>query len=301
MRNNYQVGLIGVGLMGHGIGKNILKQGYPLTVLAHRNRKPVDSLLDKGAEEAVSAAELARRCNLVIVCVTGSPQVEDVMFRDDGVLAGMHDQLIVADCSTADPTSTIQVAERVQAAGGRFVDIPMVRTPLEAEAGKLALMTAGDRQTLTEIQPVLECFADTFTYAGAVGAAHKLKLIHNYLALGTAAVVAEGIAVAMQGGVETQALYEVCTAGGANSVMFERFMKTILQNDESALRFAISNAQKDLRYYTTMTEQQPMTSFIAESIHQTYLMASNQGYADQYVPKLVDMLLEINGVDKPAA
>lgn len=296
MAKEMQVGLIGVGLMGHGIGKNILKHGFPLTILANRNRKPIESLLALGASEATSAAELAASCDLLILCVTGSPQVEDVMFRDHGILAGLHKGLIIADCSTAEPTSTLNVAERVQEMGGQFVDTPMVRTPLEAEAGKLALMTGGDQQVLAEIQPVLDCFADTFTYAGGVGAAHRLKLIHNYIALATAAVAAEGIAVAAQGGVSMQALYDVCSAGGANSVMFERLMKTILHNDESVLQFAINNAQKDLRYYTTMTEQQPMTSFIAESVHQTYVLASNQGYADQYVPKLVDMLKKINGV-----
>ena len=296
MERTTQVGLIGVGLMGHGIGKNILKHGYPLTILAHRNRKPIESLLEQGAIEAGSAAELASQSDLIILCVTGSPQIEDLMFRDDGILAGLRENAIIADSSTAEPTSTLKVAERVQSMGGRFVDIPMVRTPVEAEAGKLALMTGGDEETLAEIRPVLECFADTFIHAGEVGAAHKLKLINNFIGLGTAAVAAEAIAVANQGGVGMDALHDLVTAGGSNSVMFERLMTSILQNDDSVFQFAIRNAQKDLRYYTTMTEQQPMTSFIAESVHQTYVLASNQGYGDRYVPKLVEMLKKINSV-----
>lgn len=297
MDQKKRVGLIGVGLMGHGIGKNILKHGYALTVLANRNRQPVESLLEKGATEAASAAELARESDVVILVVTGSPQVEDVMYREGGLLEGMHDGLIIADCSTAEPDSTIQVAARVHAAGGRFVDIPMVRTPKEAEEGKLALMTGGDQQVLAEIQPIMDCFADTFVYAGDVGAAHKLKLVNNFIALGTAAVVAEGIAVAQKGGIDMVAMRDLVSAGGGNSVMFERFMTTVLEDDDSVFKFAISNAQKDLRYYTTMTGQQPMASFIAQSVYQTYIMAGNQGYSEKFVPRLPELLRKINGMD----
>ena len=98
-----RVGLIGAGLMGHGIGKNILKGGYPLTVLAHRNRKPIDSLKAQGASEAESARAVAETSDVVILCVSGSPQVEALMSGDEGLLAGMHTGLVIADCTTAEP------------------------------------------------------------------------------------------------------------------------------------------------------------------------------------------------------
>ena len=295
MSDLQRVGLIGVGLMGHGIGKNILKHGYPLTILAHHNRKPIDSLLEKGATELATPKAVAEQSDIVILCVTGSPQVEDVVLGEDGLLAGLHDRMVIADCSTAEPASTVLVAEKVHSQGGRFVDIPMVRTPTEAEAGCLALMTGGDTETLAEIKPVLECFADTFIHAGDVGAAHRLKLINNFIGLGTAAVAAEAIISAVKGEVDMQALRDLVTAGGSNSVMFERIMKNLLENDDSVFQFAINNAQKDLRYYTTMTQQQPTTSFIAESVHQTYVMANNLDFGDKFVPYLVDMLAQVNG------
>ncbi len=301
MTKTMKVGLIGAGLMGHGIGKNIVEKGYPLAVLAHRNRKPIEDLLTRGATEVKSPRELAAGCDLVITCVTGSPQMEENVFGDDGLLAGMRSGVIVADATTADPNSTARIAAAIEAKGGRFVDIPLTRTPKEAEAGKLGVMTGGDPTTLAEIRPVLDCFADTIIHAGGVGAAHKLKLVNNFMALGTAALVCEGLCVAAKAGVDLGALNDIVSAGGANSVMFQRLMGLVLREDESALQFVIGNAQKDLRYYTGMAEMLPSTAFIAEAVHQTFIMAANAGHRDAFVPRLMDVLGEINGVTVRAA
>jgi 3-hydroxyisobutyrate dehydrogenase-like beta-hydroxyacid dehydrogenase len=290
------IGLIGAGLMGHGIGKNILENGYKLTVLAHRNRQPVDDLIARGAVEANTARQVAERSDLVIICVTGSPQVEQIAYAADGLLAGTREGLIIADCSTAEPDSTLRIAADVAAKGGHFVDTPMTRTPKEAEAGKLGLMTGGDKAILADIHPILSCFAETIIYAGGVGAAHKLKLINNFLAIGTAAVVAEGMTAAAKAGVDMQALNDIVTVGGANSVMFERLIKVALDDDDTSAKFAIENARKDLRYYTNMTEALPVVSYIGEAVHQTYLLAETMGYGKRYIPRLVDLMGEINRV-----
>ncbi len=296
MTQKQRVGLIGVGLMGHGIGKNIVARGFPLKILGHRNRKPIESLLALGAVEAKTASELAAGSDLVLLCVTGSPEVEDAIYRPGGVLEGLHPGLVVADCSTAEPGSTLRIAADIEAKGGRFVDTPMTRTPREAEAGRLGLMTGGDPATLAEIRPVLECFADTIIHAGPVGAAHKLKLVNNFLSLGHAALAAEAITAAAKAGIDMQALHDIVVSGGANSVMFERLIKVPLADDDSAAKFTIRNARKDLRYYTNMTEQAPMTSFLAETVHQTYVLADNMGYGERYVPRLIDLLGQVNGV-----
>lgn len=296
MVQKLRVGLIGVGLMGHGIGKNIVAKGFALKILGHRNRKPVESLVALGAVEAKTGRDLAADSDLVLLCVTGSPEVEDAIYRPGGVLEGLHPGLVVADCSTAEPGSTLRIAADIAAKGGRFVDTPMTRTPREAEAGKLGLMTGGDPATLAEIRPVLECFADTIIHAGPVGAAHKLKLVNNFLSLGHAAMAAEAITAAAKAGIDMQALHDIVVSGGANSVMFERLIKVPLADDDSAAKFTIRNARKDLRYYTNMTEMAPMTSFLAETVHQTYVLADNMGYGERYVPRLIDLLGAVNGV-----
>ena len=292
------VGLIGVGLMGHGIGKNILEKGFKLSVLAHRNRAPVEDLIARRATELGSPHALATACDMVILCVTGSPEVEQAVYGEHGLLGAVREGFIIADCSTAEPDSTIKIAADVAAKGGHFVDTPMTRTPKEAEAGKLGLMIAGPAQVLARIRPVLETFADTIVNAGEVGAAHRLKLLNNFLSLANAAVAAEAIAVATKAGIDMTAFRDIVMSGGAASVMFGRLINVPLSDDDSHAKFAIRNARKDLRYYTNMTETLPMTSFLAETTHQLYVMADNLGYGERFVPRMIDMMLQTNGIKK---
>ncbi len=288
------VGLIGVGLMGHGIGKNIVSKGFGLTVMAHKNRAPVESLMAMGAKEAKSPAEVAEASDLVILCVTGTPQIEEIVNGANGLAGCGKKGLIVADCSTAVPQSTISLAGELKAKGITFLDTPMTRTPKEAEAGKLGLMVGASKAELEHIRPVLSCFADTIIHAGPVGAGHQLKLLNNFLSLGHAAIAAEAIVVAEKAGVDMTALRDIVMSGGAASVMFERLIKVPLADDDTAAKFAIRNARKDLRYYTNMTEQIPVASFMGETVHQLYVMAEAMGYGERYVPRMIDVLRKIN-------
>ena len=138
MATKKRVGFIGVGLMGHGMAKNILEKGYALTVLGHRNRTPVESLVKHGAKEAKSAAELARDSDILFICVTGSPQVEEAIYKADGVLAGAHQGLIVVDTSTSEPESTLKIgADLAELLGGQHVERrPQRKKPCDlAESG----------------------------------------------------------------------------------------------------------------------------------------------------------------------
>ena len=293
-----RVGLIGVGLMGHGIGKNILAKGYHLTVMAHKNRGPVEDLVAKGAHERNNPLGVAKESDLVILCVTGTPQVEQLVYGEYGLMGAVREGLIIADCSTAEPHSTRKIATDVEAKGGWFVDTPMTRTPKEAEAGKLGLMTGGPEEVIARIKPVLECFADTIIHAGDVGSAHQLKLINNFLSITHAAVAAEAITVAAKAGVDMTALRDIVMAGGAASVMFGRLINVPLSDDDSAAQFAIRNARKDLRYYTNMTEHLPVTSFLGETAHQLTVMADNMGYGERFMPRLIDVMMKVNGLKK---
>jgi 3-hydroxyisobutyrate dehydrogenase-like beta-hydroxyacid dehydrogenase len=292
------VGLIGVGLMGHGIGKNIVSKGFALNVMAHKNRAPIESLVSMGAKECASPADIAKASDLVILCVTGTPQVEEAVYGAKGLSSALRDGLIIADCSTAEPASTIRIAADLKAKGVHFVDTPMTRTPKEAEAGKLGLMVAGPADVLAKIRPVLDCFADTIVNAGEAGAAHQLKLLNNFLSIGHAAMAAEAITVAGKAGVKMEALRDIVLSGGAMSVMFERLIKVPLADDDSAAKFAIKNARKDMRYYTNMTEQLPVASFMGENVHQLFVMAENMGFGDRFIPRMIDVFQKINGLKK---
>ena len=291
-----RVGLIGVGLMGHGIGKNILAKGYELTVMAHRNRAPVDDLIAKGAKERNNPLAVAKDSDMVILCVTGTPQIEQLVYGEYGLMGAVRSDLVIADCSTAEPASTIKIAADIEAKGGHFVDTPMTRTPKEAAAGKLGLMTGGPDDVIARIRPVLDCFADTIVHAGAVGSAHQLKLINNFLSIAHAAVAAEAITVAAKAGVNMQSLKDIVMAGGAASVMFGRLINVPLSDDDSHAQFAIGNARKDMRYYTNLTEQLPVASFMAETAHQITVVADNMGYGGRFLPRLIDVMMKINGI-----
>jgi 3-hydroxyisobutyrate dehydrogenase-like beta-hydroxyacid dehydrogenase len=295
MADKQRIGFIGAGLMGHGMAKNIVEKGYPLTVLGHRNRQPIDDLIGRGAREAKSPKELAQQSDIVIICVTGSPQVEDLVFKKDGLLEGLRAGMIVADATTAEPTSTMKVAAAVSEAGARFADIPLIRTPREAEAGTLGVMVGSDAALLAELKPVLETFANAIFHAGPLGAGHKLKLINNYIALAAAAAAAEGIATAKKAGVDLKALTDIVLSGGANSVMFQRLSKYFLDGDDTHAIFALANCAKDLRYYTHMAEATPVVGFIAEAVHQTFQMANTRGFGDKYLPHIIDAIEEANG------
>jgi 3-hydroxyisobutyrate dehydrogenase-like beta-hydroxyacid dehydrogenase len=292
----HSVGLIGAGLMGHGIGKNILAKGYELLVMPHRNRAPVDDLIARGAAERSTAGALAKDVDLLILCVTGTPQVEQTVYGQEGVLGAVREGFIIVDCSTAEPASTTRIAADVEAKGGSFVDAPLTRTPKEAEAGKLGVMIGGPDAVLARVRPVLECFADTIVHCGGIGSAHRVKLINNFLAICHAAAAAEAITVAAKAGVDMKALRDIVMAGGAASTMFGRLINVPLNDDDSHAQFAIRNARKDLRYYTNMTEQLPVASFLAETTHQITVMADNLGYGERFVPRLIDVLMKVNGL-----
>jgi 3-hydroxyisobutyrate dehydrogenase-like beta-hydroxyacid dehydrogenase len=284
------VGIIGVGLMGHGIAANIQKHGYDLSFLDHPGNQPVADLLAKGATARATGADLAAHSDIVILCVTGTPQVEDVLFRADGVLAGLKAGTIVIDCSTAIPDSTRMVAARIAKAGGRYLDAAMTRTPKEAASGRLNLIVGAPDALLAEVLPLLKCFAENIAHAGPVGAGHQMKLLHNFVALGFAAVLAEAAAAARRAGVPAPLFVDVLGKGGGGGVILERLKGFMLTDDSSAFTFTISNALKDLTYYTAMTQSLDASSGIARAAQAVYAAAVDQGHEAQAIPELIGIL-----------
>lgn len=284
------IGMIGIGMMGHGIATNIARHGHPMVLLDHPGNQPLDNLLAAGATTAASPAALARAVEVVILCVTGTPEVEDVLFRPDGVIAGLRPGAVVIDCSTAIPSSTERIAAAVAEAGGRFLDAPMTRTPKEAAEGRLNLIVGGDRALFDECRPLLACFAENIVYAGPAGSGHRLKLLHNYVSLGFSAVLAEAAACAERSGVDPAVLVEVLAKGGGDGVILNRLRPYIESRDDSGFRFSIANALKDMGYYTTMARELGAASATAEAVRDTYERASRSERAQPTVPELISIL-----------
>jgi 3-hydroxyisobutyrate dehydrogenase-like beta-hydroxyacid dehydrogenase len=285
------IGIIGVGLMGHGIARNILLRGYRLTAMEHPGNRPVDELLSLGAATRNNAADVARESDVLILCVTGSPQVEAVLTGEHGALVGLKPGAIVVDCSTAIPGSTIRMAAKVEARGGRFVDAPMTRTAQHAHEGKLNLLVGGAAETIEEVRPVLACFAENIEVVGGIGAGHKMKLLHNFVSIGFMSLLAEAAACAERAEVSAEAFVKVLASGGGGGVALDRLKPYILSRDVS-LQFFISNALKDINYYREMALETHSAREIADAVAVTYLGAVESGAGQKMVPELIAFLAE---------
>lgn len=284
-----KIGMVGIGLMGHGIASNLARHGHALLLLEHPGNQPLDALKATGAQTTPSAKDLASRVEAVILVVTGSPQVEAVLTGAGGVLEGLRPGSTVIDCSTAIPSSTRRMAQAVQQAGSRFLDAPMTRTPKEAAEGRLNLLVGGDAALLDEIRPLLKCFAENITHVGPVGAGHGMKLLHNYVSLGMVTLLAEAAACAGQSGVTPEAFVDVLAKGGGGGIALERIKPFLLAGDTGGLRFSIANACKDLGYYATMAADANARRDIAAAVLATLESARAQS-PDALVPELASLL-----------
>lgn len=291
-----KIGFIGLGLMGHGMAKNLVTKGFSLSVLPHKSRAPVESLTKLGAREVKSGAELARECDIVFICVTGSPQVEEAIYRQDGILEGARKGLIVIDCSTSEPASTAKIGADLAAKGVTLVDAPLARTPKEAEEGRLNVMVGASDAIFRTIEKALKAVAENIFHVGELGAGHKMKLINNFLAMGQAALIAEALAAAAKAGVDLEKFCKLVGAGAVNSGIFQMVAVQATLGKVDGLQFQLANGRKDLRYYTHMTEALPVTSYLAEAVHQTFIQADNLGFGAKFVPSLIEAQEKVNGV-----
>lgn len=292
MQSQRHVGLIGVGLMGHGIAQSLLRAGHRLSFLEHPGNQPCDDLMAVGASVESRPCDVARAADVVILCVTGTPQVEAVLFDTGGVLEGLRPGQVIIDCSTAIPASTQAIAQRVEAAGGRFMDAAMTRTPKEAAEGKLNLIVGAPDALFEEVRPLLESFSEHITHGGPVGSGHTLKLLHNFVSLGFTSVLAEVVAASRRADIADNVLLDVLGNGGGGGVVLERMRPFISENDPSGFRFSLSNTLKDVGYYQQMSADLGASKEVADAIVSLYQQVVDAGHGERLVPELIALLAE---------
>ncbi len=289
------IGFIGAsGLMGHGIARNLQAKGHQLHLTVHRDRTRVADLLAAGAREHATPTALAAQCELVFICVTGSPQVEEVVDGANGLLRDARRGSLIVDCSTSEPDSTARLRERCAALGVGFVDAPLARTPVEAEAGKLNVMVGADAQTFSRIEPALRCFAENVFHVGGAGAGHTVKLLNNFIAQAICTASAEAFAVGQRAGIDPKRLVDVVSAGGVNSGLFQAMAKA-LSGDMAGIKFELDNARKDVRYYTHLAESLNVPTVVGEAVHQSLALASALGHGRKYVSSLIEAQEQVTG------
>ena len=287
-----RIGFIGLGMMGHGMAKNLLAKGYPLSFTVHRNRAQLADLLAAGAREVATPAALAQASDIVILCVTGSREVEAIV--GGGLLEASRSGLMIVDCSTAEPDSTTRLRAACAERGVRYVDAPLARTPKEAEEGRLNTMVGAEEADFARLAPVLKAFCENVIHVGPPGSGHVLKLINNFLALSIAASTAEAFAAASKAGLPLAKLVEVISAGGVNSGVFRMIAEGASRGDFAGMKFSIANGRKDMSYYTHMTESLGVASFIGEAVHQSLVQAAALGFGPRFIPSLIEAQEQLN-------
>lgn len=290
------IGFIGVGLMGHGMAKNIVEKGYPLTVMGHRNRAPVEDLLKRGAKEAKSAKEIGAASSIVFLCVTGSREVEAIVRGPDGLVAGLKPGSIIVDCSTSDPTSTMALAEELKSHGITLVDAPLSRTPKEAWEGMLDTMVGATPEIFARLKPVLDTWAGRVIHIGNTGDGHRMKLLNNFISMGYAALYAEALTLAEKVGITPDRFDSVVRGGRMDSPFYQTFMRYTLEGDRDAHKFTLQNAFKDMRYLESMADAAGIANPMGNAVKNAFGLAVAAGKGQDYVPMLAENVAAANGV-----
>ncbi|OYX10748.1 MAG: 3-hydroxyisobutyrate dehydrogenase [Rhizobiales bacterium 32-66-8] len=289
-----RIGFIGVGLMGHGMAKNIVEKGFPLTVMGHRNRTPVEDLLSRGAREAKTPAELAAVSDIVFLCVTGAPQVDAVVRGPAGLVEGAREGLHIVDTSTSEPTLTMQLHGELKARGIALCDSPLGGTPVQAQEGALSAIVGADAAAFAYVQPAIAAFAAKIIHVGGPGAGHTMKLLNNFLSLGYGAIYAEALALAAKVGVSPEVFNSVLSGSRMDCGFYQTFFKYVLERDVNAHRFTLANAHKDMRYVNNLANATGAANFVSASVK--ILVAEGLGRGDWNVPQISDVVAELNGV-----
>jgi 3-hydroxyisobutyrate dehydrogenase-like beta-hydroxyacid dehydrogenase len=181
--------------------------------------------------------------------------------------------------------------------GVSFIDAPLARTPVEAEQGRLNIMVGTDEATFETLKPVFAAFCENVIHAGPAGHGIVLKLINNFVAQAICTATAEACAAAAKSGLSLTKLHQVISAGAVNSGLFQMLVGRMLESgDLSGLKFTLSNAAKDLRYYTHFTESMMIPSIIGEAVHQSLVTANALGFGEKYVPSLIEAQERLAGV-----
>ena len=291
-----RIGFIGVGFMGHGMAKNLVEKGHPLTVMGHRNRAPVEDLVKRGAKEVKSAADVAKNSDIVFLCVTGSAEVETLVRRADGLKAGAQKGLIIVDCSTSDPNSTMALASELKAAGISFCDAPLGGTPAQAEEGKISAVVGCDAEVWPRLEPVIGKWAAKAVRVGGPGDGHKMKLLMNFCAMGYAAIYSEALAVAQKVGLSAQTFDSGIRGSRMDCGFYQTFFSYVLDRNRDAHKFTLKNAHKDMKYLAAMAQNAGVANPVGGAVKNYYAMAEAAGLAEDFVPMLSDFVAGLNGI-----
>jgi 3-hydroxyisobutyrate dehydrogenase len=274
-----RVGFVGLGTMGAAMAGNLGKAGFPLTVW-NRSAGRADDLVAAGAREAKTPADLATTCDVIVTCVSDTPDVEAVLFGDDGIASAAAAGTLVIDCSTISPSATRDFGSRLAEQGIHLVDAPVSGGSEGAQKATLTIFLGGEAADVERARPVLEGMGKTITHLGPLGSGQAAKAVNQVILAGAYLGVAEGIVLAMKSGLDPEQLVQALSGGAARSWVLENRSSRIIANDYP-LGFKLGLHRKDLGIALDLARDSGATLLVAALCAQieTGLMA--QGRADE--------------------
>jgi 3-hydroxyisobutyrate dehydrogenase len=288
------IGFIGLGIMGRGMAMNLLKAGNPVTVW-NRTRERMESLLAAGAAAAEHPADLAARCDVILICVSDTPDVEEVLLGENGVLSGAGSGDLVIDHSTISPHATVRMAAELWAKGVHMLDAPVSGGNEGAEQGTLSIMIGGDSGQVARARPYLEVMGRAITHGGGIGAGQMAKLVNQILVVVTDLAVSEALLFAQAGGLDLQKTLAAVKDGAAGSWMLSNRGPQMIARDWRP-GFTIDLQQKDLRLVLEAGDQLGLPLIGTGLVFQLFRTLQQQGLGAEGNHALVKALENLSGI-----
>jgi 3-hydroxyisobutyrate dehydrogenase len=289
-----KVAFIGLGTMGIGMSLNILNAGNELTV-HNRTREKEILVARQGAKRAESPKDAATGAEIIVMCVSDTPDVEETILGENGVIYGASKGSIVIDMSTISPAATRNIARELDMKGLKMLDAPVSGGPEGARNGTLAIMVGGDKAVFERALPVLETMGKTVTHVGPIGAGQITKAINQIIISGTYLTVAEGLTLGIKAGLDMDKVIQAISGGAAASwVLHNRGINVV--NNTYPLGFRVRLHHKDLRVALDTARELgvtlPATALVAQI--ENGLIA--KGYGDDDVSAIGRAIRELSGV-----
>jgi len=243
-----KIGLVGTGMLGEAVGLHLLESGHSLTAY-NRTKSKTSNLEKNGATIADTPKNVAESSELVITCVKDADAVEQILFSQDGIVAGKHDGLAVADMSTINPSSAINFSKKLHEEGIDSLEIPVMGGPNVAIDGQLVLMASGNKDVFEVYKKVFDTIANKTFFLGKSGSAHSIKIAMNLQISLLALALSEGIMLTRKAGFDPEKFLEILNSTYFKTGMSENKAHRMIK-DEFEPTFTLKNLQKDLGIIT---------------------------------------------------
>ncbi len=291
------VGFIGLGIMGSGMARNLLTAGFSLRVW-NRTRSRMAALQAEGAATARDPAELAALCEVVIVCVSDTPDVEAVLLGDDppGAIHGLRAGSLVIDMSTISPQATRRLAQRLAERGAHLLDAPVSGGSEGAARGTLSIMVGGEAEQLARALPILQAMGKTITHVGGHGDGQLVKLVNQILVVGHALAMSEALLFAQAGGLDLRRTLAAVLPGAAGSWMLANRGPQILERDWRP-GFTIDLQQKDVRLALEAADELGVPLPATGLVFQLYRALQAAGLGSEGNHALIKALERLSGIE----